>query len=294
MDELIFRLGRICNRLFKAREKRVRPTKDDKILVDWNGLMIAALAKASNIFGEQRYLQAAVKAADFMLKKMKDDKKLYHRYAKGERAVEGFLDDYAFLVWGMLEVYEANFEEEYLRAAVELTETMVSRFWDDADGGFYFTAKEAENSVLRRKQVYDGALPSGNSVALLNLLRLELLTGNSKYREHANRMLRVFSEEVKSSPVAYTFMLLGVDFAVGSAYNIVLVGDSQEDSMRSLLDTLKAGYLPNVVVSLRLPDKAGSGTEKIDGKATAYVCHGQTCMPPTNKPEKMLELLGLA
>jgi len=183
LDELIMKLGRIQNLLFKVREKRVHPDKDDKILVDWNGLMIAALARASNVLSEPRYLQAAVTAAGFISERMEEENgTLYHRYAKGERAIEGFLDDYAFLVWGLVEIYEASFEMEYLQAAVELTNTMISRFWDDEDGGFYFTAKGTENPVSRIKQVYDGALPSGNSVALLNLLRLALLTGDSKYR----------------------------------------------------------------------------------------------------------------
>jgi len=293
VNELIPRLGRICNLLFKAREKRVRPAKDGKILVDWNGLMIAALAKASSVFGEPRYLQAAVKAAGFVLEEMKDENgTLYHRYARGERAIEGFLDDYAFLVWGLVEIYESYFEESYLRAAVELTNMMVLRFWDEKDGGFYFTAKGAENAVPRRKEVYDGALPSGNSVALLNLLRLALLTGDAKYREVASQTIKVFSEDVKRAPAAHTFMLIGVDFAVGPAYNVILVGDPQEDSMQSMLNALKAGYLPNRVVSLRLLDNAGLGYEKIEGKATAYVCRDQTCMPPTNNTEKMLEYLG--
>jgi uncharacterized protein YyaL (SSP411 family) len=295
LDELIRRLGKICSLLFKAREKRVHPAKDDKILVDWNGLMIAALAKASSVFGELRYLQAAVKATDFMLEKMRDENgTLYHRYAKGERAIEGFLDDYAFLVWGLVEIYQAGFGEAYLEAAVDLTDTMISRFWDDDAGGFYFTRKGTENAVPRRKQVYDGALPSGNSVALLNLLRLSLLTGEAKYRELASQVLRVFSEDVKRSPAAHTFMLLGVDFAVGPDYNVILVGDPREDGVQNMLSALKTGYLPKMVVSLRLPDKAGLGYEKIGGKATAYVCRGQTCIPPTNDPEKILELLGLA
>jgi uncharacterized protein YyaL (SSP411 family) len=294
LAELIRRLGRIQNLLFKAREKRVHPAKDDKILVDWNGLMIAALARASSVFSEPRYLQAAVKAAGFILEKMKDKNgTLYHRYAKGERAIEGFLDDYAFLVWGLVEIYEACFEEAHLQAAVELTKTMMLRFWDDKDGGFYFTAKGAENAVFRRKEVYDGAVPSGNSVALLNLLRLALLTGDSKYRELASQIIRVFSEDVKRAPAAHTFLLVGVDLAVGPAYNVILVGDAEEDSMQSMVSALKAGYLPNRVVSLRQPGKLGLGYEKIEGKATAYVCRGQTCMPPTNKPEKMLEFLGL-
>jgi len=295
IEELILRLGKIENLLFKAREKRVHPAKDDKILVDWNGLMIAALAKAGSVFGEPRYLQAAVKACGFILEKMRDaNGTIYHRYAKGERAIEGFLDDYAFLVWGLLEIYEASFEEGYLRAAVDLTEIMVFRFWDSVDGGFYFTAKGSDNVMPRRKQVYDGALPSGNSVALMNLLRLSLLTGEAKYRDFASQIIRVFSEEVKRASTAHTFMLLGVDFALGPSYNVIIVGAPQEPSMQKMLGALKVGYLQNLAVSLRLPERAGLGYERIDGLATAYVCRGEMCMPPTNNPEKMLKLLGLA
>ena len=295
LDELILRLGRIRNLLFEKRKRRVHPAKDDKVLVDWNGLMIAALARASQVFSEPRYLQAAVKAAGFILEKMKDENgTLYHRYAKGEKAIEGFLDDYAFLVWGLLEIYEACFEDKYLQATLELTKTITSRFWDETDGGFYFTAKDAETAVPRRKEVYDGALPSGNSVALLNLLRLAILTGDSAYGEMGSRMMKVFSEDVQRAPAAHTFLLLGVDFAVGPAYSVILVGAADDDGVRSMLKGLKAAYLPNMVVSLRQPSAAGLGYEKIEGKATAYVCRDQTCMPPTNKVEKMLELVGLS
>jgi len=294
LGELVLRLDGIRSLLFKVREKRIHPAKDEKILVDWNGLMIAALARASSAFGEPRYLQAAIKAAGFVLKKMKGKKgTLYHRYAKGERAIEGFLDDYAFLAWGLVEVYEACLEEMYLQSALELTKTTISRFWDDKDGGFYFTAKGTENVMPRRREVYDGAVPSGNSVALLNLLHLAFLTGNSQYRELASQIMKVFSEDVKRAPSTHTFMLIGVDFAVGPSYNVILVGEPEEDSMRRMLDALKMGYLPNMVVSLRLPGKAGLNYKKIEGKATAYVCRNQTCMPPTNKKTKMLAFLGL-
>jgi uncharacterized protein YyaL (SSP411 family) len=294
LDKLILKLGKIRKGLFETRKKRVNPKKDDKVLADWNGLMIASLARASRVFGEQKYLKAAVKAADFVLEKMKaENGTLYHRYAKGEKAIGGFLDDYAFLVWGLIEIYEACFEDEYLQKALELTKTMIARFWDEKDGGFYFTAKNAEQVIHRRKEAYDGALPSGNSVALLNLLRLARLSGDSIYEEKASRISKAFSGEVKRAPTAHTFMLLGVDFAVGPAYNVILVGDPDEDSMRNMLKVLGENYLPNVVVSLRRASKAGLGYEKIDGKATAYVCRGQTCMPPTNKTKKMLKLLGL-
>ena len=294
LDQLILKLGKIQNLLFKAREKRVHPAKDDKILVDWNGLMIAALARASNVFSDPRYLQAAVKAADFILEKMRDENgTLYHRYAKGEKAIDGFLDDYAFLVWGLLDVHEASFEETYLQAAVELAKMMTKRFWDAENGGFYFTAETAENAVPRRKEAYDGALPSGNSVALLNLLRLAQLTGDPKQKELAGQLVKVFSEDVKRASAAHAFMLVGVGFAVGPAYNVILVGDLEEEGMKELLGALKAVYLPNVMVSLRTPSADGLGYEKLEGKATAYVCRDQTCMPPTNEKDKMLKLLGL-
>jgi uncharacterized protein YyaL (SSP411 family) len=294
LDKLILKLGKIRKGLFETRKKRVNPEKDDKVLADWNGLMIAALARASRVFGEQKYLKAAVKAADFVLEKMKaENGTLYHRYAKGEKAIGGFLDDYAFLVWGLIEIYEACFEDEYLQTAVELTKTMIARFWDEKDGGFYFTAKNAEQVIHRRKEAYDGALPSGNSVALLNLLRLARLSGDSIYVEKASRISKTFSGEVKRAPTAHTFMLLGVNFAIGPAFNVILVGDPDEDSMRNMLKVLGENYLPNMVISLRHAGKANLGYEKIDDKATAYVCRGQTCMPPTNKTKKMLKLLGL-
>jgi len=170
---------------------------------------------------------------------------------------------------------------------------MMKRFWDEKNGGFYFTSKESSDAVPRRKEVYDGALPSGNSVALLNLLRLGLLSGNSGFAEMAGRMSETFAGEIRESPGAHTFFLIGVDFAIGPAYNVTVVGDLDEDSTKSMLAALRGHYLPNLVISLRPPARAGLGFEKIEGKATVYVCRGQTCLPPTNNVEKMLELLGL-
>jgi uncharacterized protein YyaL (SSP411 family) len=294
VDEFVLKLGRIVNTLFEARKTRVHPAKDDKVLADWNGLMIAALARASQVFGCKKYLQAAVKAADFVLEKMRSTNgTLLHRFAKGESAVEGFLDDYAFLAWGLIEVYEAGFDEMYLKAAVELTRAMVSRFWDEDDGGFYFTAKGGDAALTRMKEVYDGALPSGNSVALLNLLRLAVLTGDSVFEEKASRIVKTFADEVKRAPTGHAFMLIGVDFALGPAYSVILVGEPQEKNTLAMLGAFRKQFLPNLVVLLRKPDAAGLGYEMVEGKATAYVCRGQTCMPATNSVVKMLELLGV-
>jgi uncharacterized protein YyaL (SSP411 family) len=206
--------------------------------------------------------------------------------------VEGFLDDYAFLAWGLTEVYEANFDDKFLQAASELTDAMVARFWDEKDGGFFFTAKGSTDVVAMRKEIYDGASPSGNSVAMLNLLRLSRLNGNTDYEEKASRMSKVFAAEVEESPSAHTFLLLGVDFAVGPAYNVTLVGDPNEKGMMNLLKTLRGHYFPNTIVGLKPAGKIGSGYEQIDDEATAYVCRDKTCLPPTNKPLEMLKLLG--
>jgi uncharacterized protein YyaL (SSP411 family) len=294
VDELIVRLGRIRDVLFEARKERVAPAMDDKVLVDWNGLMIAAFARASWVFGEKRFLGAAVGAADFVLDKMVDERGvLFHRYAKGERAIEGFLDDYAFFVFGLLELYGVSFEEKYLDAAKALTKAMFELFWDEKDGGFYLTAKGGDVTLPRLKQVYDGAVPSGNSVALHCLLRLGRLVSDPIYEQRANLLLKVFSEEVSTAPQAYTFFLAGLDFAFGPSTSVVLAGDLGDKDLQFMLDALRIRYLPNLAISLKNSVNARRGYEKIDGKATAYVCLGQICMAPTNSVKKMLELFNV-
>ena len=259
IDELIGRLGKIRNTLFEIREKRVHPAKDDKVLVDWNGLMIAALARASQVLGEPKYLQAAIKAADFILKEMKTgDGMLYHRYAKGERAVLGFLDDYAYLVFGLIELYEAGFDEKYLQLAIDLTKTMIEQFWDEKNGGFFFTENNADEAVPRLKQTYDGAMPSGNSVALYNLLRLARLSGESSFEDYAAKLLKAFSQEVKDQPLGHTFMLAGLEFALGPTFNVVLVGDPAETDTIEMLAAIRKNYLPNSNCSMWTPEKAKS------------------------------------
>lgn len=296
LDALIRKFGKITNSLFQVREKRVHPAKDDKVLVDWNGLMIAALARANQVLCDKKYLQAATKAADFILKEMKTSEgKIYHRYAKGEKAVNGFLDDYTYLVYGLIELYESSFEEKYLQSSIELTKTMIEQFWDEEKGGFFFTTKNADNSVPMLKQTYDGAMPSGNSIALYNLLRLARISGEAFFEVYANKLLKVFSNEVKSQPLGHTFMLAGLEFALGPTLNVVLVGDLSDKSTVSLLAAIRKEYLPNLTITLWTPEKTstvpGVVYEKIDGQPTAYVCRDQTCMPPTNKIDKILELL---
>ncbi|MCW3984783.1 MAG: thioredoxin domain-containing protein [Candidatus Bathyarchaeota archaeon] len=296
VDQVIGKLGKIVNLLFAERSKRVRPARDDKVLLDWNGLTIAALARAGEVFGEQKYLLAAEKAVDFLLSTMQTaDGRLYHRYAKGESAVLGFLDDYAMMIWGLIELYEADFNEKYLQKAIGLTKTMIEDFWDDTNGGFYFTPKTA-TEVPRMKQTYDGAVPSGNSVALLDLLRLARLSGEVSFEQYANKMLSAFGEDLKGYPMGHTFMLSGLDFVLGPSQNVVLAGEITEKDTQAMLKALRERYLPNLTVRLWTPQVAksatiGSSYDLIEGKATAYVCVNQTCMTPTNDKKIMLEYL---
>ena len=211
LQELIDRLHSIREALFEARKKRVPPAIDDKVLTDWNGLMIAALAKAGSVLNEAKYLEAAMKTADFILNQMLKDDVLYHRYAKGETAVEGFLDDYAFFIFGLIELYEATFEDKYLQAASALTKTMVTKFWDDKNGGFYQT-QNSEAAMPKIKQLYDGAIPSGNSVALQDLLWLSRLTDEPTYDTMAAQMTKTFAQEIEGAPEAYTFFLSNLTF----------------------------------------------------------------------------------
>jgi uncharacterized protein YyaL (SSP411 family) len=297
VDEVIGKLGKTVALLDKARQKRVHPAKDTKVLTDWNGLTIAALARASQVLGNQKYLKAAEKAADFTLTQMQtDEHRLYHRFADGEKAIDGFLDDYAFLVYGLIELYEANFDERYLDASVDLAKTMIDDFWDEKNGGFYLTRKSSEAQVPRLKQSYDSAIPSGNSMALIDLLHLSALTGDLSYNTYAGKLLLAFSEDIRGYPMGHTFMLCGLDYLLGPTTNITLVGDLSAEDTQAMLAAIRKQYLPNLTVTLWTEQRAktappGVSYSGIGEKATAYVCQNRTCMPPTDEVTQMLKYL---
>jgi uncharacterized protein YyaL (SSP411 family) len=288
--------------LLKEREKRIRPGRDEKILCDWNGLMIAALAIAGRAFDNEEYFDSAKKAADFIIGAMLDKNgRLLHRYKDGEAEISGFLEDYAFFVWGLLELYEATFNVKYLRRAVTLTNKMIDHFWDQNDGGFYHTPNDGEELILRKKEVYDGAIPSGNSVAMLNLLRLSRLTGNSDFESRAETVGKAFSKTVSQYPAGYTHLLSALDFQVGPSHEIVIVGDPDAVDTKAVLKALNSEFLPSAVVIFKPAGEEQPEIAKIaeftkdytaiDGKATAYVCTNYTCKKPTTDPEAMLRIL---
>jgi len=302
-EDLADLIERARVRLFAAREKRIHPHKDDKILTDWNGLMISALARAAQVFDRPDYADAATRAADFILTTMRaPNGSLLHRYRGREAALAGNADDYAFFIGALLDLYEATFEVRYLKSALALNRIFLERFWDPQAGGFYFTADDAEELILRKKEVYDGATPSGNSVAALNLLRLGRLTGQADFEQKADLVGRAFAGNVKQFPSAFTQLLMAVEFGLGPSHEVVIAGrPGHEDTLRMLRE-LRRPFIPNKVVVFKAIDQAQAEITDIapytahhpslDGTATAYVCKNFQCRLPTTDPKEMLEFLG--
>ena len=279
------------NRLLDIRKKRIHPLKDDKILTSWNGLMIAALAKGYQVLGDQAYADAARRAADFILKNLRTaGGRLLRRYRQGDAAYPGYLDDYAFLVWGLVELYEATFEISYLEEAIALNESMIDIFWDKRDGVLYFTGKGNESLITRSKEIYDGAIPSGNSVAALNFLRLGRMTGNIDLEQRAEQLLRPFSRQVADHPMGYTQLLVALDFMVGPSQEIVIAGDPSLESTRAMIDTIQRSFLPNKVLLLQPHGSEGrrlaslspfvEGMGSVNNRPTVYVCEEYACKRP--------------
>jgi len=303
VPDLRARIEEVREELFAYREKRIHPHKDDKILTDWNGLMIAALAKGAQVFDEARYASAARRAADFILKNVRTSEgRLLHRYRDGEAALTAHVDDYTFLIYGLLELYEATFEVYYLETALRLKEDLIRHFWDHENGGFYFTADDGERLLVRQKEIYDGVVPSGNSVAMLNLLRLGRITASADFEEKAAKIGRAFYGNVSQLPSAYTQLMAAADFAIGPSYEVVIAGDLQADDTRQMLDAIRGIFVPNKIVILHPADQKHPSIDdivpfikdhsSIDGKATAYVCLDYNCQLPTKDIGSMLELLG--
>jgi uncharacterized protein YyaL (SSP411 family) len=301
-NELYQRLESAREKLFEVREKRIHPYKDDKILVDWNGLMIAAFAKGAQVFNEPDYAQAAMRAADFILEQMTGpDRRLFHRYRDGEAAVSAYVDDYAFLIWGLLELYEATFAVRYLQFALDFTKDLLTFFWDKEHGGLFFTAENSEKLIARQKQIYDGAVPSGNSVAALNLLRLSRMTAASAFEDKAWQISKTFADQVKQIPIAYTQLLSALDFGFGPSFEVVIAGRSSSTDTQDMVNAIRRQFLPNKVL-LFVPSEAPSPAitkiaeftkyqTSIEGKATAYVCRNYLCSAPTTDITKILELM---
>ena len=297
-EKLHSTLAAIREKLLKQRQKRVHPLLDDKILTDWNGLIMAALAKAGSVFDNQDYIAKAEQCWRFIKDKLLvEDSRLKHRYRNGEVAIDGHADDYAFVIWGLIELYEATFKTEYLQYAVLLNQQLIKGFWDEESGGFYFTNESAEELLGRKKEIYDGAMPSGNSIAMMNLLRLGRMIGNTEWEQMADESLKLFTKSIEQTPTSFGAALQSVDFVEGDSREIIIAGS--RDHSDAFIHQLYNHFLPRSVVILNdpqddliqdlVPYLSDFGMQ--NGEPTAYVCQNYTCELPTNDPHKMMRLI---
>lgn len=276
------KINNIRQTLLNYREQRERPSLDDKILVDWNGLMIGALAIAGRSLNREDYLKHAEKACNFILESLEKNNSLFHKYCKGKWDIDANLDDYSFLIYGLIELYQGTFNERYLKMAAKLTNDTIEFFWDHESAGFFFTSSNSERLIVRKKELYDGALPSGNSIMLLNLLKLSGLLENENYMDKVNEMINFFFEEIKEHPTGYTMMLCGIYLAYGNSGEITIQGDSKSLDTKDMVQNLYLEYLPHIVMKMK---------EEKNMRPTATLCYNKTCRQPTHNIKEIINQL---
>ena len=289
--------------LFERRSTRRRPSRDDKVLTDWNGLMIAALARAGSAFDEPSLCDAASRAADFVLRNVVDNAgRLLHRYRDGEAAIMAFADDYLFLCWGLLELYEATFETRWLKESIRSMDEALTRFWDTEGAGFFQTAFDATGAPgARIKPIIDGVIPSANSVALLALTKLSEISGEEKYRKFAGSVIGLYPREAEANALSFAFFLSALDFFLGPTSQVVMAASTGDPKAQAMVREIRRRFFPNVSLVLRPTDEPEPEIVRlapytahqslVNGTATAYVCTGWACGLPTNDESVMLRSL---
>ena len=299
--ELERRLGPARQRLFDAREKRVKPHLDDKVLASWNGLMIATLAKGYRILGDSRYSDAAVRAADFLQHNMMKDGRLLRAYRAGKARTPGYLDDHAFVIEGLLNLYEATFDAKWVAQAEALNEQVLRHFRDEQGRGFFNTADDAEKLLVRARDASDGAIPSGNSVEAMNLLRLAVLLDRNDLAEEADKLLRAFGAQLAESAFQSERLLAAADFRIRGPKEIALVGTAGAmGQFERLVSAVWQAYVPNAVIAGAVVGDKGTadapgripllaGKQPLNGGAAAYVCRNYACQEPTSDPDRLRE-----
>jgi uncharacterized protein YyaL (SSP411 family) len=281
-------------KMLAVREQRVRPHLDDKVLASWNGLMLGAFARAYGVLGNEYYCETAERNLKFLYEKLWDanSKTLYHRWRDGERDSVQLLEAYAFLLDGVVHLYEATLAPEHLEFAIALAEAMLEKFHDKANGGFWQSAADAKDLILRVKEAYDGAEPSGNSVAILALLKLGVITGRKEFRDAAEKSLRLFAARLQQAPHAVTYMLQALDFSLQEPKRAVLAGDTNADQTRNLLHALHSVYQPNkVILGNAGPVEEFARTLSGKDQPTVYLCSGNACQAPTGDAAALKDAL---
>jgi uncharacterized protein YyaL (SSP411 family) len=299
VDELARILNGAKKKLFYARQERIRPGRDEKILTAWNAMMLTAFAEASNILGRDDYRQIAIRNADFLLGNLMRNGRLLRTYKDGNSKLNAYLDDYAYLIEGLLAVYEATFDTKYFHEAKGLSDVMIEQFWDEAEGGFFFTSVDHEQLITRTKDYFDNATPSGNSVAAMALLKLWVLTQEHEYQKCAVSILRTMRQTLTRYPSAFGYLLCALDFYLSEPKEIALVGGADSHEIRLFMEEIYGSFLPNKVVALVDPSNQNiveairllAGRTAVDGKPTAYVCRSYTCLAPATSPQELSERL---
>jgi uncharacterized protein YyaL (SSP411 family) len=301
LDDVRFRIWNALSFLRNSRAQRVAPATDDKVLAAWNGLAITAFAEAGALSGDRSDISTGRRAAEFVLTQMRrDDGRLLRAWRDGKAGGPGYLDDYALMSDGLLALYEATFETRWFREARSLADDMLRLFRDEANGGFFQTGSDAEQLVVRPKDLYDNAVPSGNSAAAMVLLRLARFTGDADYEEAAISALRLVADGMRRAPSGFGHAMCALDFAVGPVKEVAIVGVPDSEDTMELVRVVRERYRPNVVVAVAAPDDTDAAEAipllrdrpQKDGKATAYVCERFTCKLPVTDPVLLREQLG--
>ena len=283
-------------RLFAARAPRVRPDTDDKILTAWNGLMLGAFAEAARVFENESYLRAASRCADFLLSESRPKNKLRRAWRRGKTTNEVFLEDYAALILGLIELYQAGFESKWFASARELADEMIELFTDPA-GGFFDTPADAKQLLFRPKETQDNATPSGNSLACEALMKLAALAGDNKYREIAERALPLITDPALRYPLGFARWLSVAENVNGIIKQVAILGDAGNEMFRRMIRVIHGDYRPEVVVAasaIPFEDSAPAllrDRPLVDGKVTAYVCEGFVCRQPATDVDTLIAQL---
>jgi uncharacterized protein len=287
-DEMMQAIATIRQKLFVAREARVKPGRDEKILAAWNGMMISALAEGYRATGEQAYLTGARRAVEFVMAKLWDGRALRRSVKDGVARFNAYLEDYALMAGAMIDTYEATLEQQYLEIARTLADVILERFSDTENGGFFFTSNDHEALITRSKAAFDGSTPSGNSAAVSALLRLHAYTGEQKYLQAAERTIMLFAAMVEKQPFAFSHMIEAIDLYERGPTDIVIVGDRASAEFHEWVERLGLIYVANGTLFTVDPNRSNEtlvpepaqGKSQIDGKLTAYVCRERTCSTP--------------
>ncbi len=281
-------------KLFEYREERIKPGRDEKVLTAWNGLMLAAFADAAGALGSDEYLAIAKRNADFILSQLQDDGRLLRTWKDGKAKLNAYVEDHANVVDGLLAVYQVSGEIRYLNEARRLADTMITEFWDPDGGGFFFTSNDHEQLVVRNKDLYDNATPSGNSVAADVLLRLAKLTGDERYEQFASTTLRLSAVQIRRYPQGFGRALSALEFHLADTKEIVIVGDAGSDLAREALSL----YLPDAVFAITADPASDAsamplfeGRTAVEGQATAYVCENFVCQRPVTSVKELRQLI---